>query len=372
MGRRRSLTVLRRLGLATAILLTLLLVSFAVPVRTWRTGEQARPPLDFDPAARPLLAPSRIWIDTDAACGHAPRTDPDDCFALLVLAGANGVEIAGVSSIFGNASLDVTDRVTRELAGLLFASQNGPPVYRGAAAPLQHGSIPSTDASKALQTQLAKRPLGIVALGPLTNVATALEQRPDLQRNVSALIVVMGRRTGHLFHPGEGAGSGVLFGHGPVFRDFNFAMDMDAAKRILRMDLPLVLVPYVAARDVELTAADLDQLSARGGPRSWIAERSRDWLAYWQQDVGRNGFYPFDAVAAAFVRSPGQFRCAEVTAWVGDDPTMFIPFWNPPALMVTQSREEVTDARAVGRARFCLPRASGFERPLKRALMGPE
>jgi hypothetical protein len=43
--------------------------------------------------------------------------------------------------------------------------------------------------------------------------------------------------TGHIFHPAEGAGGGMLFGHGPVFRDFNFEMDMTAATRIVALGL---------------------------------------------------------------------------------------------------------------------------------------
>lgn len=141
-----------------------------------------------------------------------------------------------------------------------------------------------------------------------------------------------GRRTGHLFHPSEGADSGILFGHGPIFRDFNFAMDAGTAATILDMHLPLVMIPYVASRDLEITGEDLDRLSAQGGARAWVAARCRGWLTYWREEIGRQGFYPFDAVAAAYVRDPRQLRCAKVTAWIGDDPTMFIPFWNPAAL----------------------------------------
>ena len=44
----------------------------------------------------------------------APRT-PTIVFALLVPDQAPGLEIVGVSTVFGNAPLDVTDRTTRDL-----------------------------------------------------------------------------------------------------------------------------------------------------------------------------------------------------------------------------------------------------------------
>ena len=46
-------------------------------------------------------------------------------------------------------------------------------------------------------------------------------------RPVVRLVSVMGRRPGHIFHPSEGEGDGILFGHGPVFRDLNFDLDRE-------------------------------------------------------------------------------------------------------------------------------------------------
>jgi len=177
---------------------------------------------------------------------------------------------------------------------------------------------------------LERGPLTILALGPLTNIAAALRERPELRKNVARLIAVMGRRPGHLFHPAEGAGGGVLFGHGPVFRDFNFALDPDAAAQVLAMKLPMSFVPYDAARGIELTAADLDRLEAS---LPWIVQRSRGWIDYWRADIGRAGFYPFDLIAAAYVVEPTLLRCTRVRAWVGEDDALFLP-WAPTALLV--------------------------------------
>src|SRR6187551_211196 len=96
-------------------LLVLGLTTFAIPVPVWRTGELQAPPLPVIESGPAVGLPERVWIDTDAACGHGRATDPDDCFALLVLTQAPGLEIVGVSTVFGNAPLDVTDRTTRDL-----------------------------------------------------------------------------------------------------------------------------------------------------------------------------------------------------------------------------------------------------------------
>jgi inosine-uridine nucleoside N-ribohydrolase len=205
--------------------------------------------------------------------------------------------------VAGNAPREVVEATVRSLAG----------------------ARPSS-----LRAALERGPLTLLALGPLTNVAAVLAQDPALRANVARLVLVMGRRPGHLFHPAEGAGGGMLFGHGPVFRDFNFAMDPEAARQVVAMRLPTTLVPYDAARGVELTAADLERLR---GTIPWVAERARGWLEYWRADIGREGFYPFDLLAAAYVVEPSAFHCVSARMRVAEDRTMWFP-WRPEALLV--------------------------------------
>lgn len=327
------------LAVGVAVLAGLILASFALPIPLWRTGELPAPPMALIPGGPELAMPRRLWVDTDAACGHGRTTDPDDCFALLLLARAPGVEIAGISTVHGNAAIEVTERTTRELAALLEregASAGG--VHRGASA---------------LREALEKGPLTLVALGPLTNIAAALAHSPDLRRNVARLVAVMGRTPGHLFHPGEGAQGGMLFGHGPVFRDFNFDQDSDAAARVLAMNLPMTLVPYVAARQVSLTGEDLAVLEADGGAAAWVAWRARPWLSFWRQDIGKPGFYPFDVLAAAYVLRPGLFSCARTSAVVAKDKKLWGWIYGPEGVLVGIDATERPDARAAGSVLYC-------------------
>ena len=214
------------------------------------------------------------------------------------------MDVVGISTVTGNAPREFVAATARALV---------------------QGRIPvEGDPRKALE----QGPLTILALGPLTNIAAVLRERPQPGKNVARLIAVMGRRPGHLFHPAEGAGGGMLFGHGPVFRDFNFALDPSAAAQVLAMKLPMSFVPYDAARGIELTAADLDRME---NSLPWIVERARGWLDYWRTDIGRAGFYPFDLLAAAYIVEPSLLRCTPVRAWVGEDDRLF---WAPEALLV--------------------------------------
>ena len=310
---------------------------FAMPVQVWRTGDRGLAQMTF--ARESVELTGRLWIDTDAACGHGARTDPDDCLAIVLLARATGERIAGISTVAGNAPLEVVERTTRELAARLSGEL-------GRALPVHTGT-------QGLAAALEEGPVSVVALGPLTNLATVLDARPELRSRVRRLVAVMGRRPGHVFHPAEGAGGGMLFGHGPIFRDFNFEMDVAAAVRTVALGIPLTLVPYDAARRVEISESDLDQLVAAGGAAAWVAERSRQWLAYWKRDIGRQGFSPFDLLAAGYVVDSRQFGCAEVQAWVGKDATLFALFRRQNALLVQQGVSPPEKTEAYSPARYC-------------------
>ena len=361
--RKRIVKIAYGVGIASVGLVAAVLTTLAVPVKEWRTGDQGLASLTFMPVQAGPDRPGRLWIDTDAACGYSSRTDPDDCFAIALLAGASDFEIAGISTVFGNAPLEVVDRTTQELAGRLSHEAGRTlPVYSGSPGPLdQIDASPKPPAYDALIAALEQGPLTVVALGPLTNLAAALNGRPALRSRVAHVVAVMGRRPGHIFHPAEGADAGVLLGHGPVFRDFNFAMDMRASSQIVALNLPMTLVPYDSVRGIEMTARDLDRLAASGGAISWVAERARAWLGFWQEDVGRQGFSPFDLLAAGYVVEPRQFECAAVQVWVGEDPTLFVPFWRPTALLVGQDDGRREKTGAAESALYCAKPAAGIK-----------
>ena len=334
-----------------AALPVLILLAFALPVTVWRTGERAAPPLTLVKAGPDAAMPRRLWIDTDAACGHAADADADDCFALLLLLRAPGIEVVGISTVGGNAPADASEPIVRELAAL---AGRRPPVHRGGIVAPPGGDPP---AHAALRAALAEGPLAIVALGPLTNIAAALRGQPELAARVGRVVAVMGRRPGHLFHPAEGRGTGILLGHGPIFRDFNFDKDRAAAAEIVALGVPVTLIPYEAARSVTLTGANLDAMAASGGAAAWVAARARGWLGFWANVVGRDGFYPFDALAAAYVLEPALFDCATVPAWVSRDRRLWGGFFTPEALLVGLASERPDAPRASGAAIYC-PRVS--------------
>jgi purine nucleosidase len=311
-NRRRRSWVLLVVAVGAGVILAM-----AAPVHLWRTGREAAAPLSLTDGGPIVLQSDRLWIDTDAACGATPTTDPDDCLAIAWLA-QHDRRIIGISTGFGNASGEIVFQTTKTLvAKIAEGGHVAIPVWRGWSGPIigiGQSSVPPSRA--ALRAALADGPLTILALGPLTNVADALEGRPDLQQNVTRLVAVMGHQPGHLFHPSEASGRGMLMGHGPIFRDLNFDMDEAAARSILHMHLPLTLIPYDASIHAGITATDLAALGRQGPALRWAAESAKGWLEFWQRDIGQPGFYPFDWVAAAYAVEPRPFNCAETSVWI--------------------------------------------------------
>lgn len=276
------------------------------------------------------------------------------------MATAGHIDIVGISTIFGNAAVSDTDAVMRALVQKLDADSRHStsatlPVYKGcgAAAPRCLDDGGSSAAQAALRQALQSGTLDVVALGPLTNLAAVLTQDPALARNLNRVIAIMGRRPGHRFHPSENRATGaMLFGHGPIFRDLNAVLDPQAVSVVLGSGVPVIHTPYTAARQVLMTGSDLDRVARLGPAGAWIAERSRAWLEFWRSDAGLDGFYPFDLMAAAYVRSPAQFTCARVTAWVGDD--ALLPwFGGGPALLVALQDGLPPSTTATAQALYC-------------------
>ncbi|HET8624646.1 MAG TPA: nucleoside hydrolase [Gemmatimonadales bacterium] len=334
----------RPIAAGAGLFVLLALLTFALPIKEWRTGELAAPPLPVVEGGPPITLARRVWVDTDAACGAGRTTDPDDCYAILLLARSPGVELVGISTVAGNAPLPETDRITRELmARVALEAETSVPVHRGGPA-----------AAAALRRALAVGPLTLVALGPFTNLATALGGEPALRANVARLVAVMGRRPGHLFHPAEGQGKGgILFGHGPVFSDFNFEQDQAAAIRVLGMQPPTTLVPYDAARQLMITESDVARLREAGGAAAWVAEQSTGWVDYWEGDIGLPGFYPFDLLAGAYVLAPELFDCAPADAAIARDLRLWGQLWGPWAVLVHRKGVRPVNAAARGPVVYC-------------------
>jgi pyrimidine-specific ribonucleoside hydrolase len=230
----------------------------------------------------------RVWIDTDLSIG-SPIREVDDAYALVLAFHSADIQIAGLSTTYGNAPLGRTNRVALD-----FVQRFGEPaglergnVFAGAKSARTLGE--RTHASDALAASLRKKKLTYVALGPLTNLATFLRLHPELAGRIERVI----------FLGGQTPGTTLAFGPNRSFRihDANVFKDPAAVKIVLESRIPIVLVPIETASRLEINRDDLRSLRNSGPAGEYLARQSGIWLWFWTNFVKTNGGPIFDAVA---------------------------------------------------------------------------
>jgi pyrimidine-specific ribonucleoside hydrolase len=223
-------------------------------------------------------------------------TDPgvDDAVALMLAVASPEVQLLAVTTVFGNASVEVTTANARRL--LTLAGLARLPVAAGAARPLVYprqertecwhgadglggradllpapsGPFNSLGAVTLMATLLrsAIRPVTLVAIGPLTNIALLLAVHPDLKSRIGR-IVAMGGDLGNpqpQYPAAQYPAAQYPAAQYPA-AEFNISSDPEAARRVLvEEDVPLTLVPLDLTRRAALPSAWLTEL-ASAGPR---------------------------------------------------------------------------------------------------------
>jgi purine nucleosidase len=204
-------------------------------------------------------------------------TGVDDALALTYLLDVPHVDLVGIGTVSGN-----TDAATAAVntAALLALCGRTVPVAVGAhdpiggsyggGAPHVHGAngiggvdLPpgvaaAEDPAAELLVRLARdhaagdRKLDVLAIGPLTNLAVALEAEPRLPELVGTLTIM----------------GGAVWDAGNVSptAEANVHNDAEAARRVLRAGFDLVLVPLDVTRQHRFDDADADRFTAAGDP----------------------------------------------------------------------------------------------------------
>ncbi|WP_157267887.1 nucleoside hydrolase [Azohydromonas aeria] len=251
-------------------------------------------------------------------------TDPgvDDAMALMLLARSAEVELLGVSTVFGNGSLDTTTRNARVLAELLNLRAG---VHRGAAASLDgaphnppaqvHGRDALGDAGLAdgparaesaqpadefIVETLRAHPgeVSLLAVGPLTNLARALRRAPDIA-GLAREVVIMGGAFGF-----RGQGGNVT-----PFAEANIHADPRAADEVFAARWPVTVVGLDVTHRVVMDSAYLDALARdAGGLGRVIRDISRLYQDFYRGTGVPDGFYVHDASAVACWLQPALFR----------------------------------------------------------------
>ena len=219
--------------------------------------------------------PIPIILDVD--------TGSDDAVALMAAVLSPEIDLLAVCTVAGNQPIERTTDNTLRVLDAMGASV---PLYAGCATPLiKHladNRIPSSVPPVAIidgqevamhsatlnlppptsrpqdepaacfylrHLRTAEKPVTIVALGPLTNLAVALAIAPELVNNIARIVVM---------------GGGFAVTNRTPSAEFNFWADPEAAQRVLHCGAELLVVPLDATHQAYLTAEDCKTLRNLG------------------------------------------------------------------------------------------------------------
>lgn len=211
-----------------------------------------------------MNAPLPVYLDCD--------TGVDDSLAIAYLLNSPNAQLVGIGTVAGNTSAEQAARNTLNLLGL--AGRTDIPVAVGAAdwltrdfdggVPDIHGAngvgnveLPAAAAGPAEEsaTELLIRlsheyagELRIVTIGPLTNIALALQQDPTLVERVAS-VTTMG-------------GAALVPGNISAVAEANIGNDPEAAQLVVAAGWDLTLVPLDVTLENTLEEDDRERLLA--------------------------------------------------------------------------------------------------------------
>ena len=227
-------------------------------------------------------------------------TDPgiDDALALLLAWASPELAVEALTTVAGNVPLDLATLNAWRIRDL-YRPAPAPIIAEGAAAPLRrplrtaadyhgHDGLGNVGGWPEPPPQLAegqavdvlleaarrhRRRMILIAIGPLTNVALALDREADAMRLIGRVIVM--------------GGAVDVPGNVTPDAEFNLHVDPDAARRVFEAGLPIDLVPLDATRQAVLRSDELDAALARcPGP---VADRVAAFTAHGFREQGSDG-----------------------------------------------------------------------------------
>ncbi len=262
-------------------------------------------------------------------------TDPgiDDAQAIAFALSHPDINLLGLTTVFGNASVDIT--TGNALVVLEHYSRADIPVARGAAEPLSQARMPSPDfvhgadgmgdlnlppprsvardesAAEFIIRNVNQRPgeVSLVAIGPLTNIAQAVMLDPSLPSKVKEL-VVMG---GALDVPGNVT----------PLAEANFVNDPHAADVVCAYDWPLAVIGLDVTLQVPLTDEHFALLrDSAGAMGQFIWDSSRYYIDFYsttKEYGGKRQCAMHDASALAYLVERSAFELVSGPARVVND-----------------------------------------------------
>jgi purine nucleosidase len=256
------------------------------------------------PAPRPVL------FDTDPGI--------DDAMALAMLLNSPEINLVGCTTVFGNAHTVTTTH--NALALLQIGGRSDVPVVAGASAPIAsnyYGPVPhihghngqgnaalpdlthtalkeSASAFIYRMAQQYKGELVLLPVGPLTNIALALSDHPDLVDLVSEVIVM--------------GGNALCGGNATPTAEANIFNDAEAADIVFGGSWNVTMVGLDVTKRMLMTEAMIDRFEHHATEMGRHLGRILPiYKTFTEQGSGHRGVFLHDPGAVAYLLAPELF-----------------------------------------------------------------
>jgi purine nucleosidase len=247
-------------------------------------------------------------------------TDPgvDDAMAILMAMASPELEILGLTTVFGNASTETTTKNALTLVETTARTEL--PVAKGAAKPIASnylGPVPQVHGANGLGDTPLPQPAGIpvdddaadliyataashpgevtiLALGPLTNLAIAIQRHPALV-NLVERVVVMG-------------GNALVPGNATPVAEANINNDPEAADLVFGAGWPVTMVGLDVTHQINLTGDAIDRITAIDTPGAQLLRGALPlYRDFYESTFGIDGIYVHDPTTVAYLLAPNAF-----------------------------------------------------------------
>jgi purine nucleosidase len=273
--------------------------------------------------------PIPVILDTDIG------TDVDDCLALALLLSSPELQLQAVTCVYGDTTL--RSRMAKKL--LQLRGLGDIPVYAGAEKPLTsqrpiyweghegQGLVDPSDttleptagfAPDMIVERVMSNPgkIHIIAIGPLTNIALAIQKEPRLATNLAHITIMGGvvRSIDRLDLP---------------LAEHNIVCDPEAAKIVMESGAPITLVPLDITTQVNVTEDGWKQIQKAGSPfQLAVADQLARYPRF--QRYGYTNLH--DPLAVGVIIDPTLVTLQQVIVHVAtsDDPIPAQTLMRPP------------------------------------------
>ncbi|XP_058752076.1 probable uridine nucleosidase 2 [Vicia villosa] len=259
--------------------------------------------------------PKKIIIDTDPGI--------DDAMAIFLALRSPEIQVIGLTTIYGNV---YTTLATRNALHLLeIAGRTDIPVAEGSHVTLTKGTklriadfVHGADglgnqnfpppngkpidesAAEFLVNQAKANPgkVTVVALGPLTNIALAIQMDPEFAKNIGQIVLL--------------GGAFAVNGNVNPAAEANIFGDPDAADVVFTSGADVLAVGINVTHQVVLSGSDREKLaSSKGKFAQYLTGILEVYFSYHCDAYNTNGVYLHDPTALLAAVDPSLVTCTE-------------------------------------------------------------